>query len=210
MLRTNLATRPFYNVRAVHAALGVVAAIVLAFTLYNVIEITRLGLTQQTLGASAADAEREAARLRSEAAKIRAQINPTELQQVANAANEANRLIDQRAFSWTELFAQFEATLPPDVRITAVQPRLEPQNHFVVAIGVEARRPEDLDAFVESLETDGAFHDVLAVREQTAEDGLIEAIVEGVYEPPARGPAATADRDTQDTATQASAPGVGR
>src|SRR6185503_3150845 len=139
MLRTNLSTRPFYNVRAVHAALAAAAAVVLLFTLFNAVQIVRLALSQQTLGASAADAEQEAARLRSEAVKIRAQINPQELQVVANEAREANRIIDQRAFSWTELFAQFEATLPPDVRITAVQPRIE-ENNFVIGVGVEARR----------------------------------------------------------------------
>ena len=189
MLRTNLSTRPFYNVRAVHAALAAVAAIVLIFTLFNVVQIVRLGLSQRTLGASAAEAEQESARLRSEAARIRAQINPQELQVVASAAREANRIIDQRAFSWTELFAQFEATLPPDVRITAVQPRLE-DAAFIVGVGVEARRAEDLDAFVEALENGGTFRNVLAVKEQTNEDGLIEAIIEGSYVPPAREPAA--------------------
>ena len=189
MLRTNLSTRPFYNVRAVHAALAAAAAVVLLFTLFNAVQIVRLALSQQTLGASASDAEQEAARLRSEAATIRAQINPQELQVVANEAREANRIIDQRAFSWTELFAQFEATLPPDVRITAVQPRIE-ENNFVISVGVEARRAEDLDAFVEALETGGSFHNVLAVKEQTGESGLIEAIVEANYVPRPREEAA--------------------
>ncbi len=193
MLRTNLSTRPFYNVRAVRAALGAAAVVVLIFTLFNVVEIVRLGLSQQTLGASAAEAEQEAARLRGDAARIRAQINPQELAVVANAAREANRIIDQRAFSWTALFAQFEATLPPDVRITAVQPRID-DNNFVIAVGVEARRAEDLDAFVEALENGGAFRDVLTVREQTSEEGLIEGIVEATYVPPAREPAAGGGR----------------
>jgi hypothetical protein len=192
MLRTNLSTRPFYNVRAVHAALGLAAVIVLILTLFNVVQIVRLGLSQRTLGASAAEAEREATRLRGEAAQIRAQINPQELEVVASEAREANRIIDQRAFSWTELFAQFEATLPPDVRITAVQPRIE-DNNFIIAVGVQARRAEDLDAFVEALETGGTFRNVLAVREQSV-DGLIEAIVEGSYVPPARGAAAGGGR----------------
>lgn len=186
MLRTNLSTRPFYNVRAVQVALGAAAAIVLAFTLFNVVQIVRLGISQRSLGARAAEAEQEAARLRAEAARIRAQINPEELEVVASAAREANLIIDQRAFSWTELFGQFEATLPPDVRITAVQPRLDAGGSFVLAVGVEARRAEDLDAFVEALETNGAFHNVLAVQEQTGAEGLIEAIVEGEYVPTPR------------------------
>jgi hypothetical protein len=193
MLRTNLSTRPFYNVRAVHAALAAAALVVLLFTLFNAVQIVRLGLSQQTLGASASEAEQEAARLRGDAAKIRAQINPQELTVVANAAREANRIIDQRAFSWTALFAQFEATLPPDVRITAVQPRID-DNNFIISVGVEARRAEDLDAFVEALENGGAFRNVLAVKEQTSAEGLIEAIVEASYVPPAREPAAGGGR----------------
>ena len=212
MLRTNLSTHPFYNVRAVHAALGAAAASVLVFTLFNAVQIVRLAFSQQTLGASAAEAEQEAARLRSEAARIRAQINPEELAVVANAAREANRIIDQRAFSWTELFAQFEATLPPDVRITAVQPRLDRESAFVVAVGIQARRAEDLDAFVEALETGGTFHDVLAVKEQTGDEGLIEAIVEGTYVPPAReaAPGAPAPASAPETPAAGSAPGGGR
>ncbi len=205
MLRTNLSTRPFYNVRAVQIALGAAGAIVLAITLVNVVQMVRLAMSLQSLGARAAEAEEEAARLRAEAVRIRAQINPEELQVVANAAREANQIIDQRAFSWTELFVQFEATLPPDVRITAVQPRLERDGNFIVAIGVEARRAEDLDAFVEALETGGAFHNVLAIQEQTGASGLIEAIVEATYVPTPRD-AAPAPPETASALT----PGAGR
>lgn len=186
MLRTNLSTRPFYNLRAVKVTLGAVTAIVVALTLFNIVQIVRLGASNYTLGARAAEAEQEAARLRAEAARIRAQINPQELRVVADAAREANAIIDQRAFSWTDLFAQFEATLPPDVRITAVRPRLQREGDFVVSVGVEARRAEDLDAFIEALETAGGFHNVLSVQEQTSPAGLIQAVVEGTYVPPPR------------------------
>jgi Tfp pilus assembly protein PilN len=185
MIRTNLSTRPFYNVRAVQVSLSILAAIVLGITLFNVIRIVTLLASQQTLGATADQSEREAARLRSEASRIRAQINPAELETVATAAREANNLIDQRAFSWTELFSQFEATLPDDVRITAVQPRLE-KGIFIVAVAIEARRAEDLDAFIEALEMTGVFHNVLATETQTNQRGLLEAIIEGVYQPSSR------------------------
>lgn len=189
MLRVNLATRPFYNVRVVQVMLGLAVALVIGLTAFNVTQIVRLGASQSTLGARASQATLEARRLLADADRIRKQIDPQELQVVANAAREANAIIDQRAFSWTELFAQFEATLPPDVRITAVQPRIE-ENNFVIGVGVEARRAEDLDAFVEALETGGSFHNVLAVKEQTGESGLIEAIVEANYVPRPREEAA--------------------
>lgn len=183
MLRHNLATRPFYNTRLVAVLLWSLAALVLGVTLFNVVQVTRLRSAESTLGARAALAEQEAERLRTEAARIRSQIDPRELDAVAGAAREANALIDRRAFSWTELFTHFEATLPEDVRITAVQPRQEQDGRMIVAVAAVSRRVEDLDAFIEALERTGAFDKALAVQEQTSEDGLIEAVVEATYLP---------------------------
>lgn len=186
MLHTNLSTRPFYNARAVQTILGVLALIVLAVTLFNVAQIVRLTLQQRSLSARAVQAERDAERLRSEAVVIRGRIDPKELTVVAGQAREANAIIDQRTFSWTELFETFEATLPADVRITAVKPRLEQDGTFYVGMTVEARRAEDVDAFVEALEKSHAFHDVLPNEEQLSEDGLLEAVIDGVYVAPSR------------------------
>ena len=58
-----------------------------------------------------------------------------------------------------------------------------------LAEGVAARA-EDLDAFIEALEGTGTFHNVLATETQTNEAGLLEAIVEGVYQPSPRPAAA--------------------
>jgi len=181
MLRTNLSTRPIYNDRAVQIVLGAIVVIVLAVTAFNAVELIRLTGNQRTLGAHAVDSEREAARLRSEAAAIRAQINAKELEIVANAAREANGIIDQRAFSWSELFDQLEHTLPDDVRITAVDPSLSPEGQFIVQISVQARRSEDVDQFIEALEKTGSFRNVITPAEQTNEQGLLEAVIRGTY-----------------------------
>ena len=181
MLHTNLSTRPFYNARAVQTVLATFALLVLAVTLYNIVQIVRLTVQQRSLSASAVQAERDAERLRREAATIRARIDPKELTVVAGQAREANAMIDQRTFSWTGLFETFEATLPADVRITSVQPRLEQNGLFYVGVTVEARRAEDVDAFVEALEKSGTFHNVLPNEEQLNEAGLLEAVIDGVY-----------------------------
>ncbi|MBM3776892.1 MAG: hypothetical protein FJW23_01465 [Acidimicrobiia bacterium] len=187
MLHTNLATRPFYNESAVRLGIGVAAVLAVAFTLFNVEELVRLSAAQSRLGTHAEEAEAEASRLRVEAAAVRTRIDPRELESVAAAAREANAIIDQRAFSWTDLFAQFEATLPPDVRIKAVQPRLN-QGTFAVAVVAQARGVDDVDEFIEALEQTGTFRDVKPVEESVQADGLIEAIVEGVYAVPERQP----------------------
>jgi cell division protein FtsB len=183
MLRTNLSTRPFYNERSVQVALAALAIFILAVTAFNAIELIRLTGSQRSLGAHAADSEAEAARLRAQAIAIRAKINPKELDTVASAAREANGIIDQRAFSWTELLTHFEKTLPEDVRIIAVSPKVGTNGGFIIGMHVEARRAEDLDAFIEALEKTGRFRNVTPAEEQTNEKGLIEANVEAAYIP---------------------------
>lgn len=181
MLRTNLATRPFYNERAVQLVLGLILVIVIAVTAFNVAELIRLSGSQRALGARAAESERDAARLRRDAATVRAQINTKELETVASAAREANGIIDQRAFSWSELFDQLEQTLPDDVRITAIDPTLTKEGQFIIQIVVQARRSEDVDQFIESLEKTGSFHDMITPIESTNDDGLLEAVIRGTY-----------------------------
>lgn len=181
MLRTNLSTRPFYNMRAVQVTLGAFGVIVIAMTLFNAFELIRQGTRQRALGAREVEAQAEAARLRNEAARIRAQINPKELEMVAASAREANSIIDLRAFSWTQLLSQFETTMPEGVRITQITPRVDKEGRVIIGIAVEARRGADLEAFLDALEMTGSFHDVLTTEEQTNKDGLIDAIVEGAY-----------------------------
>jgi Tfp pilus assembly protein PilN len=182
-LRTNLASRPFYNVRAVHAAIGALAVVVLALTLFNAVQLVSLTSSRRTLGARADEAERRSQQLRSDANRIRTQINQKELAAVSAAAREANSIIDRRAFSWTELLTQLEATLPDDVRITTVQPRLE-KDIFKVGLVAEARSAEDVATFIEALEKTGAFRNVVPLQQQTDESGLIQVAIEADYQAP--------------------------
>jgi Tfp pilus assembly protein PilN len=196
-LGTNLATRPFYNVRAVQVLLGALAVVVLAFTLFNVIELVRLRGSESTLGSTAAGSEAQAQKLRADAQRIRMQINQKELEAVSAAAREANAIIDRRAFSWTQLLEQLEATLPADVRITTVQPRLD-DGIFRVAMAAEARRPEDVADFIDALEKTGAFRDVVPLREEVSDQGLVSTALDTVYTPPPR----AAEESAEAPATQ--------
>ncbi|HEY1308348.1 MAG TPA: hypothetical protein VGF24_32590 [Vicinamibacterales bacterium] len=197
MLRTNLSTRPFYNMRAVQMALGALGLLVIALTLFNAFELIRQGTRQRALGAREVEAQAESTRLRNDASRIRAQINPKELETVAASAREANGIIDLRTFSWTQLLAQFETTLPDGVRITTIQPRVDKDGRVLIDVAVEARRSTDLEAFLDALEMTGSFHDVLTTEERTNKDRLIEAIVEGAYsQTPAQGATAVGVKST--------------
>ena len=180
MLRTNLSTRPFYNERAVHAVLGIAALIVAVLTAITLFQMVRLSSQNTELSSRIGRDRGEADRLTREATRIRRGINQDELQVVVAAAREANSLIDQRTFSWTEFFNHIEDTLPPDVMLTGVQPAVTGEG-MKVSMTVIARRPVDVDEFMEKLEATGAFENVLNRLEEDLESGMTRMVVEALY-----------------------------
>jgi Tfp pilus assembly protein PilN len=181
MLRTNLSTRPFYNERGVHAVLTVTALIVLALTIFNLTQIGLLFASQSQLSRKAQADEARAQDLRAHAARTRQIINTKQLSEISSAAREANAIIGQRLFSWTDLLNGLEATLPDDVRITALRPRVERDGSIVVQMAVTGRSVEDIAEFISNLEDTPAFSDVFPPEDTTSEEGLVQAVVEGKY-----------------------------
>ena len=210
MLRTNLSTRPFYNERAVHLLLALAGILVLTLTAFNAVRIFSLSGQNTELSSRINTDRSEVQRLNAEAQKVRAGINQDELLATATAAAEANKLIDQRTFSWTEFFNRIEETLPPDVMLTAVQPSFEQAEPFVL-MTVLGRRSEDIDEFMEKLEATGAFGDVLLSQEAETDEGLQRVLLRSVYSGGARRESdkADADADTPDTAPAGAKPRPG-
>lgn len=180
MLRTNLATRPFYNERAIHVLVAAAAAIVLLLTVLNVSRVVTLSRHSTDLSSRTSAARAEAVRLSTEATRIRRTINKDELAAIVGAAQEANALIDQRTFSWTEFFNHIEATIPPDVMLTSVRPSFK-DGVTSVSMIVLAKKPADVDEFVEKLEATGAFESVLVANSDLNDDGLQRATINSEY-----------------------------
>jgi len=190
MLKHNLATRPFYNARAVHAALLLVTVLVVAAGAFDAWEFLQLRGTRAELQARIENAQRRTLDLRGRAATIRASINTAELDRTIATVEEANALIGRRVFSWTELLNHIENTLPDSVRITAIRPRFDRTDGMIVAVVVVARTVDGINTFIEKLEAAGAFAGLLSRDEFVNEDGTIQAAIEGRYVPAAgRAPA---------------------
>lgn len=184
MVQTNLATRPFYNERLVRTILAIVGVVAVGLLLFDAAQIVRLRARSADVRAEAETAEAEAQKLRAESATIRQSLNREQLATVQVAATEANLLIDRRAFSWTDLFNRFEATLPPGVRIVAVQPQVDEDGRMLVAVTVISRRVEDLDEFTEALQDAGSFRNAITRQSEAQEDGTLRAVIQGFYVAP--------------------------
>jgi Tfp pilus assembly protein PilN len=183
MIRTNLATRPFYNERAVRLTLVVLGILALAATVFNVTRVIQLSRRDTQLVMQSARDEARAADLGTSAALLRGTIDTKALERASADARQANELIDRRTFSWTELFNRLETTLPDDVRITAIQPRLDPKRGIVLTLMVLAKGVDDVNQFMENLEATGAFADLIAHENHFDEQGQLTAALDTAYRP---------------------------
>ncbi len=127
--------------------------------------------------------EARATDLRQQATRLRATVDPRQIEFASTEARQANDLIDRRTFSWTELFNRFEATLPDDVRLIAVRPKVDRRTGSILTINVVGRTIEDVDKFMENLEATGVFSHTESKEERINEDGLLAAAIETTYVP---------------------------
>src|SRR5436189_3752467 len=187
MVLSTIATRPFYNERAVHLAILLLALIVVIASVFNATRVVQLSRSDTQLGTQASRDEARAAELRASAVRLRASVDPRQIEVVSVEARKANDLIDRRTFSWTELFNKFETTLPDEVRITSVRPKVD-ANGTTLTIAVIARAVDDVSRFMDNLQKTGAFRAVGSrIEEPVNEQGQLEAVFDAIYLPLAGG-----------------------
>ncbi len=183
MIRSNLSTRPFYNERAVRFWLLVLAVLLAAATAFNISRVLRYSHSDTQLAMQATRDENRAADLRQQANRLRATVDPKQLEFASTETRQANELIDRRPFSWTELLNRLETTLPPDVHIVALRPKVDRKNGTVLTINVLARSVDDVDVFMNNLEATGAFRSIGSREDHFNEQGLLESSIESTYVP---------------------------
>jgi len=196
MLRGNLATRPFYNERAVQVGLSVAGVALAVLTLFTAWQLLSLSAQQRDLSVRIARDEQRAEALRREATTVRSRVDAALLASTERATREANGVIDARTFSWTGLFNVVERTIPADVRLQSISPQVD-DGILQVRLVLNATRVEPVGAFLDRLEAAGAFADMQSLEDQVQEDGSHVIICTGRY----IGPGAPEDDQTPAPAT---------
>jgi len=211
MLRTNLSTRPFYNERGVHALAALVVAAVLALTAWQVVRVVRLSEYKTRLNTVIARDRGDADRDADAAQQIRKGLDQKQLATLAGAAKEANNLIAERTFSWTQLFNQIEATLPNDVMLMGVNPKIE-NGVTQLNLDVQAKSEDDIQAFWDRLEKTGQFRDSEWSNVTITDQGLHRMTMTVLYTPGATAarPAAAAPAEKPPAKPDAAAKPEGR
>lgn len=118
----NLASRPFRNNTPLWTAHGILLAMVLGFTAWNVRTALESGRNLEALQADLGSSERQLAELEKRDAAAIAGARAFDLKTLQVQADKANDIILRRGLSWTRLFNTLEKVVPYEVRMTAVRP----------------------------------------------------------------------------------------
>lgn len=184
MLKGNLSTRPFYNDRLVTAVIAIVGVLVALLTVFNATRLVALSRERTAIRVRVAADESAAAKLRAEVQTMQEGVDRATLARLAASTQEANQLIDQRTFSWTTLLGLLERTLPPNVRLTSVSPRVD-RGTFRIQMAIVARDLDDIDDFINALTASGRFYDVAPTEQRVSDSGSYQAMIQASYLPPA-------------------------
>ena len=195
MLRTNLATRPFYNERAVRLGIAAGIVAVAALTAFNAARDSDAVAAQRELTTRASTAEARARSLREQASALRKTVDQRGYRGVQAAAREANLLIERRAFSWTDLFnrsrrrCQPTSASPPCSRRWTIRPHAGRGDGDLEA----RRRPRRVHR---TAGTARARSERLSRQEVSEEDGALRSVIQGYYGPDTAVPASLPRRQT--------------
>ena len=189
MLKLNLATRPFYNERVIDSVLLLLGIVALVLMVAGGRTVFQLSNTFTDVVRMAELSETQVGTVTQEMVALNQSVSEDELEALRLSAAEANRLIDQRVFSWTELFNIIEQTLPNRVMLTGLRP-IRNSGSMTLTIGVIGERITDIEQFIEDLEATGSVGNVLARQEQRTEDGMYSAQLIGEF----RGNSSGSDR----------------
>ena len=181
-MRINLATRPFYNERAVHLLLGIIVFAAGAILAAGLLLLADLSAARAALDAEAARDEAAARAAATEARDLQRQVAGGEPDAVAGAAEDANALIDRRLFSWTALFNHVEQTLPAEVMLVSIRPEVDGAGASV-ALEVIGLSVAAIGAFIDALEATGAFSSVLPQDEEATGEGTYRTRLSAQYMP---------------------------
>ncbi|HYX30241.1 MAG TPA: hypothetical protein VE863_16990 [Pyrinomonadaceae bacterium] len=156
--RLNLASHPFRN----RALPWTVTALVVISSVVGLVFIVRR--TFQT-NAKIAETQREVVELQKQLDTANKNAKAVETALTADQKRDlkyAHGLVDRKRFSWSRLFADLEAALPGEVRVTKIQVKgvglQDDRPAADLDLVVSSKSPSDVTQMIEDMESEGIFH----------------------------------------------------
>jgi len=149
----NLASDPFRRDRPVLVAMGLAAgllAVVLCALLYLIAtDRGRQGDTRARVNRL----NQELSTITTEQARLDATLRQPANASVLERSLLLNTLVERKSVSWTKIFADLEAVMPPNVRLIQVRlPQIDSRNQVLLDMVVGSQSPEPVITFLKQLQ----------------------------------------------------------
>jgi Tfp pilus assembly protein PilN len=154
----NLASDPFRRDRPLLVATGVAAAllgVVLCGLLYLIaVDRSRSGDTRARVNRL----NQELTAISTEQARLDATLRQPANASILERSLLLNTLVERKSVSWTRIFADLEAVMPPNVRLIQVRlPQIDSRNQVLLDMVVGSQSPEPVITFLKQLQASPRF-----------------------------------------------------
>jgi Tfp pilus assembly protein PilN len=156
--KLNLASQPFRNRTLPWAVAVAVAAVSLLALVYTLSEHRRVRAEAELTEQQVETLRRERAQLDAQAAQIRENIPPEQV----DALKAAHKLVEDRSFAWSQLFSDLETALPSSVRVSRINVRevrrYGEQTRADLDVTLVGREANDVTRMMDEMNRAGTFY----------------------------------------------------
>jgi hypothetical protein len=185
----NFARRPFRDERPFWLFGGLALLIGLGFFVANLQLVFGYGRQVADVRREIEGLERRESEAVRTAEAARTAIGRFQVSTLAAESRELNRIVQERRFSWLELLGRLERTLPGEVRLARLAPKVDEDGSVAIALSLVGRGPQSIVRTIDALTKDPLFSEVEILSETTQEEGVPEGRsfeVRAIYRPAAR------------------------
>lgn len=153
----NLAHEPFRHNRRMLVGSAFAALLLVASLAYLISLSAATRRETRNTQAILNRVNRQLGAVRSEQAKLDAQMRRPGNEVALDRIVLLNQLIKLKATSWTKIFSDLEKIVPPNVRILSIRPSINSRDEVFLDMQVAADGPEQVIAFIVKLEGSDVF-----------------------------------------------------
>lgn len=167
-LDLNLATRPYEDARRFWLQWGARLAAVGALTLVLLLFTASAWRQGRTVSRRIEQANQQIASLQHEKQQAEAILARPGNREIRDRSAFLNTLIVRKAFSWTQVFADLEAIMPPRLHVVSIAPDLTEDNRLQVHLRVAGETRDSAVELVRRMEASPHFRNPEIQSETTA------------------------------------------
>jgi Tfp pilus assembly protein PilN len=197
--KLNLASQPFRNRALPWTITAVIMVVSLLALVYIVRESMKTNAQANLIERDVNDLRQQAKVIQQRAEEIKEALTPEQLQTL----QAAHTLVDRKRFYWSRLFADLEASLPQNVRVTRINVRdvalRGNQTYAELELTVVGRTDADVTHMISEMDRAGIFQaePMSQDAQNDKNQGGTEWTLRVLYRPRAGAPAATDGNNTR-------------